>query len=133
MRWSDNWELLTWRLLDLLSMMGELMLEELFVNVNFQFQSSDKITEHIYVYRDQYRLADVVLRLCELREQGMVASRPSEYPAETGVAGLWFFLTDAGQERWTTAVRHLSPDQLYEVHSYGTMSTEDARPIDAED
>lgn len=131
MRWTSNWELLVWRILDLLSL-DELMLEEIFINVNFQFQSSEPTSERVYQYCDQFRLADVVVQLRALRSKGLVSTRSSDYPPEIEDSGLWFFLTDAGHEVWSRDVRRKPSRSLYEVHSSGILSTTDARPINEE-
>lgn len=118
---GERSDLLCVRIIDLLSM-SELMLEELFMNVNFRIEVVDECREHVSIFREQFPLATLVLELGQLSSQGLVRTKPSYFPAEAGAAGVWYELTDRGVARAVEIARRSTPAEIYAVRLSGIVA-----------
>ena len=84
---------MTLRILDLLAE-DEEQLEELYLDVNFRI--GDNV---LYMYRERFRLSEVIVRLCELESQGLLRSKWMDSHAEQcGPAGRFYQISDRGRE-----------------------------------
>jgi len=89
-------DILSMRVLDELIDDDDEELEEIYLDANARRKDNTW-----FMYREQFRLAEVVMCLQKLERDGLVVSkRHPDYPESCGVAAQVFHLTDLGRQAW---------------------------------